>query len=126
MKAEAELINISRARIGLMRNLKQSTCTARAMRRQDVISRKEMMNLNDKEFVLCPEHCHLEDEKKKMQNARRKRLRYETGWHMICLSWKMKVIPLNFPRVRFDSLKAKVYFLFIFTTHIQEWVCRSK
>ena len=65
MKAEAELINISRARIGLMRNLKQSTCTARAMRRQDVISRKEMMNLNDKEFVLCPEHCHLEDEKKK-------------------------------------------------------------
>ena len=32
MKAEAELINISRAKIGLMRNLKQSTCTARAMK----------------------------------------------------------------------------------------------
>lgn len=126
MKAEAELINISRARIGLMRNLKQSTCTARAMRRQDVISRKEMMNLNDKNSFYVQNTVIWKMKKKKMKKTRKKRLRYETGWHMICLSWKMKVIPLNFPGVRFDSLTGKVYFLFIFTTHIQEWVCRSK
>lgn len=39
------------------------------------------MNLNDKEFVLCSKHCHLESEKLRKGKKQVKDF-FETGWHI--------------------------------------------